>query len=91
MQATSTNTFKAHAQLSNASKHMSLSKASTQATHITNTSSIESKWGKAVWGASKFGRGVVVIDDGGTKIDFENTAEAVIAYWEDMLKSMDGY
>jgi len=77
--------FKYIRDLANASKHVSLSSPSTKATHITDTTAIESKWGEAVYGVSKYGRGVVVIDDGGTKVDFENTADEAYKYWEGML------
>ncbi|MGB5863822.1 MAG: hypothetical protein WBG95_05940 [Sulfitobacter sp.] len=74
--------------LANASKHVSLHSASTQAKHISDTSAIESKWGEGVWGVSKYGRGVVVIDDDGTKVDFENSAKEVHEYWFKMLAKL---
>jgi hypothetical protein len=80
--------FKYIRDVANASKHVSLINASTQATHITDTTAIESTFGGGVFGGSKFGRGVVVIDDDGTKIDFENTADKVYSYWEHMLGYM---
>lgn len=81
--------FKYMRDVANASKHVSLSKASTQATHITDTTAIESKWGEAAYGVSKYGRGVVVIDDGGTKIDFENAADEVVEYWCELLDELE--
>lgn len=80
--------FKHMRDLANASKHVSLSSPSTQATHITDTSAVESVIGEAIIGVSKIGRGVVVIDDGGTKVDFENTADEVLEYWEEVLKKL---
>jgi hypothetical protein len=80
--------FKYMRDLANAAKHVSLSSASTQATHITDTAAIESKWGEGVYGVSKYGRGVVVINDGGTNVDFENTADAVHAYWNNVLVNL---
>lgn len=80
--------FKHMRDLANASKHVSLSSPSTQAAHITDTEAIESKWGEGVWGVSKWGRGVVVINDGDAKVDFENTADEVCRFWEDMLGKM---
>jgi hypothetical protein len=77
--------FKHMRDLANASKHVSLKSPSTQATHITDTTAIESRYGVAVYGVSKYGRGVVVIDDGGTKVDFENAADEVYVYWRDLL------
>ena len=80
--------FKYMRDVANASKHVSLSKASTQATHITDTTAIESKFGLGVFGVSKFGRGVVVIDDGGTKVDFENAADEVYGFWKEQLEQL---
>lgn len=80
--------FKHIRDLANASKHVSLTSPSTKATHIKDTTSIESKWGEAVYGVSKYGRGVVVIDDGGAKIDFENTADEVFEYWRQVMNEM---
>ena len=77
--------FKHMRDLANASKHVCLSSPSTQATHITDTTAIESRYGEGVYGVSKYGRGVVVIDDGGTKVDFENTADAVVKYWFNLI------
>lgn len=71
--------------LANAAKHVSLSSPSTQATKIADTVAIKSRYGEGVWGVSKFGRGVVVIDDGGTLVDFENTADEVVEYWQYLL------
>ncbi|WP_152563279.1 hypothetical protein [Ruegeria halocynthiae] len=80
--------FKHMRDLANASKHVFLSSPSTQAAHITDTSAVESRYGKGAYGRGKYGRGVVVIDDGGTKVDFENTADEVYKYWEDLLNDM---
>lgn len=81
--------FKHIRDLANAAKHVSLSKSSTQASHISDTTSIESKWGEGVYGVSKYGRGVVVINDGGTKIDFENTADEVHDYWRQIIEELE--
>jgi hypothetical protein len=80
--------FKHMRDLANASKHVSLSSASTQATQITDTAAIESNVGEAIIGVSKIERGVVVINDGGTNVDFENTADEVHAYWNNVLVNL---
>ena len=80
--------FKHMRDLANASKHVSLSSPSTQAAHITDTEAIESKWDEAVWDVVKWERGVVVINDGNAKVDFESTADELHSYWEAMLGKM---
>ena len=80
--------FKHMRDLANASKHVTLSSPSTHATSITDTKAIKSKWGGAVYGVSKYGRGVVVIDDGGTNVDFENTADEVHGFWKEQLEQL---
>ena len=80
--------FKYMRDVANASKHVSLSKASTRVTHIKDTTAIESRWGEPVYGVSKYGRGVVVIDDGGTKVDFERAGDEVYVYWRDLLREL---
>jgi hypothetical protein len=78
--------FKYIRDLANASKHVSLNSASTSANHITHTTGQESVIGKGLIGAAKIGgRGVVSIVDGDKRIDFENSAEAVYSYWENLL------
>lgn len=67
--------------LANASKHVFLKTPSTQATQITCTTAVESRFGEGRYGVSKYARGVVVIDDGGTKIDFERVADEVYEFW----------
>lgn len=82
--------FKYMRDLANASKHVILTKnPSTQATHITDTTAIESRYGEGGYGVSKYGRGVVVIDDGGTKVDFECAADEVYVYWRELLGEME--
>lgn len=88
MQAKS-DAFKYIRDLSNASKHVSLSSASTQATHITDTSSIQSKYGEGVYGVSKYSRGVVVINDGDNKVDFEAMADKVFLLWGELLDELE--
>ena len=75
--------------LANASKHFVLKNPSTAATKITDTVAIESKYGEAIYGKSKYGRGVVAINDGGTHVDFENTANEVYIYWGALLVKID--
>jgi hypothetical protein len=77
--------FKYLRDLANASKHVSLSKASTQATHISNTSAVESVIGEAIIGISKIERGVVTIRDGSENEDFEDAADEVYEYWKTLL------
>lgn len=82
--------FKYMRDLANASKHVTLTKnPSTQATHITDTTAIESRYGEGFSGVSKYGRGVVAIDDGGTKVDFEDAADEVYVYWRDLLLELE--
>jgi hypothetical protein len=81
--------FKYIRDLANASKHISLTSPSTQATHITDTSSIQSKYDEGVYGGSKYGRGVVVINDGDKKVDFEAIADTVLLLWREQLEKLE--
>jgi hypothetical protein len=81
--------FKYIRDLANASKHVFLTSPSTKATHITDTSSVDSKWGEGAYGVSKYGRGVVVMRAGDVIVDFEGAADKVFEYWQDMLERMD--
>ena len=89
--------FKHIRDLANASKHMSLNnRASTSAKHITDTEAVSSVWDvdgnwddNGTWDdRGKWGRGVVVINDGGQNIDFENCADDVHKFWQDLLKQL---
>jgi len=80
--------FKHMRDLANAAKHVSLSSASTQATQITDTTAIDSGWSVGSWGTGKWGRGSIIINDGGTKVDFEDAADKVHAYWKELLSSL---
>jgi hypothetical protein len=42
----------------------------------------------AAVGLFLYGRGVVAIDDGRTKIDFEKTADEVHEYWKTLLDKL---
>jgi hypothetical protein len=50
-------------------------------------SSVENAPSAAV-GLFLYGRGVVAIDDGRTKIDFEKTADEVHEYWKTLLDKL---
>jgi hypothetical protein len=72
--------------VANASKHVTLTKnPSTQATHIKNTA--VTGWGESGFGMGNFG-GSIMIDDGGTKVGFENKADEVHKYWKTLLDKL---
>jgi len=85
----SSQAFKHMRDLANTSKHVILTKTpSTKATKITDTYAIESGWGVGDFGAGKYGRGSIIIDDGGTEVDFEDVADEAHTYWKNLLASM---
>lgn len=67
--------------LANASKHLSLNRASTKMTSISDATAAESKFGEGGFGVGKFGRGAVIINSGGYSIDFERVAIEVYEFW----------
>ena len=77
--------FKYMRDVANASKHVSLSSASTQAKHIKDTGL--SGWGEGGYGLGRYG-GSIMIDDGGKKVYFEEVAKEVYCYWKNLLEKL---
>jgi hypothetical protein len=77
--------FKYIRDVANAYKHVSLSSASTSATHISNTAA--TGYGEGGYGVGGYGGGIIVVD-GGTRINFLTAAGKVYEYWRDLLAKL---